>query len=1044
MQRTPAWQALLDNQRLLAEPTYKALKAAVDVDPEKAPVLDTVSTVRLLVEASVALAGHGTPLGGLGPVARCEYDVNSAVTSMAEAETRAAAVGARGVYGPYVRAVRALVVSDVDHAAPERGYRLARILYAFAAADPSCPDGVLVSITALGQASAALLGRGYHAWLEDDWRLLESHLDRFESMGSPEDAVGAYGAAARWLLAWYDAARSGAVPATQERMAARVRHAGRLLERAEACAPTEGSRAEALYVHAVALERARPSGGLVQEQLVATASAALRLLPRTRADARLAMARLAWEYGRIRPQFDGLVDSPESLSETRGVDYSWRVLRQAADLAASTGDTAHSLRFAELALAHAASRARHHLPEAYGLWLHRADGVVRCAPISAHGRTRLPGLQGRDSQQICAMLAHLSTHCESPEMAHEFASAAVGGRRWVARVGEHGWISEYVEIARQAHAAGTVVTEGAWQWRFGSLRLADATEAARLARFDFAARGALDALVRFSALELTGSTAEAFGLLLEVMPECSEATAAAVMDKLAEIAPTISSMVVPDGLSDWYSLGQAIDAVTPDWSVEALWRHHWLFKGFALGAAVQAAPVHLDEEQLRLARAGVAARVSGRGDAEPATDVHETPPSAPLREVESGICSFFDPQERFVGGEPEGEMLDRMRSLDAQVQRQVLLSATAESDDATEPARPLSDGTFLLSYYLGRHGDRAALSILAGTSELTAVKLTRDWDTGLLGMFSESGRRWLTRLEAREILELRMSLQEDDPGAALVPKRAAELLASLGEQYLGAVFDELVAGYEDGSRHLVIWPHGPLHFLPWQLLPFGGGPLANSFRVTTVPGPRLLARHEPATAATVPLLVVACPSAGVAHGWPTVHELDDQCDRVAATVPGSRRLREPEATPARLLDAIGTARWVHLAAHGDAVPHAPAFQSLYVQSAPLYAHAIHGRDFRHVEVVTLSACQSALGRFDMGDNLRGLSAALFTAGVGAVVGALWPVAAGPAGTFFTEFYGSLAADASPVRAFADAQAATRDRWPAFRDWGAFTYTGNVR
>ena len=190
MQRTPAWQALLDNQRLLAEPTYKALKAAVDVDPEKAPVLDTVSTVRLLVEASVALAGHGTPLGGLGPVARCEYDVNSAVTSMAEAETRAAAVGARGVYGPYVRAVRALVVSDVDHAAPERGYRLARILYAFAAADPSCPDGVLVSITALGQASAALLGRGYHAWLEDDWTLLESHLDPFRIDGIPRRCSG--------------------------------------------------------------------------------------------------------------------------------------------------------------------------------------------------------------------------------------------------------------------------------------------------------------------------------------------------------------------------------------------------------------------------------------------------------------------------------------------------------------------------------------------------------------------------------------------------------------------------------------------------------------------------------------------------------------------------------------------------------------------------------------------------------------------------------------------------------------------------------------
>jgi CHAT domain-containing protein len=84
-------------------------------------------------------------------------------------------------------------------------------------------------------------------------------------------------------------------------------------------------------------------------------------------------------------------------------------------------------------------------------------------------------------------------------------------------------------------------------------------------------------------------------------------------------------------------------------------------------------------------------------------------------------------------------------------------------------------------------------------------------------------------------------------------------------------------------------------------------------------------------------------------------------------------------------------------------------------------------DLRHTELVTLPACEPALGRFDLPDNLRGLPAAFLEAGATAVIGALWPVGAAPATTFFTALYTRLAAGDAKLTAYRAAQATTREK-----------------
>jgi CHAT domain-containing protein len=126
---------------------------------------------------------------------------------------------------------------------------------------------------------------------------------------------------------------------------------------------------------------------------------------------------------------------------------------------------------------------------------------------------------------------------------------------------------------------------------------------------------------------------------------------------------------------------------------------------------------------------------------------------------------------------------------------------------------------------------------------------------------------------------------------------------------------------------------------------------------------------------------------------------------------------------------------------------APSFQCLYLSpersSEVLNAYEILRLDLTGVDLVTLSACETALGRVDLGDNPRGFPASLLIAGVSTIIGTLWPVETNAAKFFFTAFYSRLGSNVTKCAAFAAAQQATRARLPQYRDWGAFYLIGAV-
>jgi CHAT domain-containing protein len=296
------------------------------------------------------------------------------------------------------------------------------------------------------------------------------------------------------------------------------------------------------------------------------------------------------------------------------------------------------------------------------------------------------------------------------------------------------------------------------------------------------------------------------------------------------------------------------------------------------------------------------------------------------------------------------------------------------------------------------------------------------------------------------------------PGPMSADSRALDTLERDRELYLGGPLKTKLAEYKaQGKSHLCFAPHGPLHYFPFHLLGPEDEPLAAEWCVTYLPHPYLLDRKAADAAGKTELTAI-----GVNFVEGNLFHLEalDDCEAEAATIaeafaPASKLLVGQDANEVAVRHALATSRRVHLSTHGVHNVSAPSFQCIFLSpESPsaeggtdaggdgiLNAYELLRLDLRGLDLVTFSACETALGRFDPGDNLRGIPAALLIAGVSTIVGTLWNVETQTSTFFFTRFYRLLKEQGSKKAAFRQAQAETRARFPKYRDWGAFQFIG---
>jgi len=348
----------------------------------------------------------------------------------------------------------------------------------------------------------------------------------------------------------------------------------------------------------------------------------------------------------------------------------------------------------------------------------------------------------------------------------------------------------------------------------------------------------------------------------------------------------------------------------------------------------------------------------------------------------------------------------------------------------------------LIEGFLTNH--RSTPTILAAVSTDAGLQAVMPIITdGLEGMIVEvAGQLDVIGPLQTVAMQARWAAQQHS-GPREVTAEAAGILA--GNWLLGDTADSTLAMLvEQGKQRLYVVAPDAFAFAPLHLSGAVGHPLAERWQISYLPDASWLRPPAP-NGREEKLSALGLDFAGL--DLPALEDAPAEAEEIAGTFGGDALLNR-EATVQAAREALSDCTIVHFATHGAFDPAAPSFQRLYLSdgnegAVHLFASDLYDLDLRHVRLVTLGACETALGRVDVGGNQRGFVSALFQRGVKTVVAALWRVDSRCSRLFFTELYRQLAAGCDCHAAFSVAQACARASYRSYRQWGAFVLIGGV-
>ena len=258
------------------------------------------------------------------------------------------------------------------------------------------------------------------------------------------------------------------------------------------------------------------------------------------------------------------------------------------------------------------------------------------------------------------------------------------------------------------------------------------------------------------------------------------------------------------------------------------------------------------------------------------------------------------------------------------------------------------------------------------------------------------------------------------------------------------------------GKRLVIVPHGPLHFLPFQSLRVDGQYLIERNPVSIAPSTSValkLADAEPL--ASPSLLAVGDPDPyplrSDGYEWGRLGAAQEEATVVAGYFNQPAVLLTAAATKQAFESQLASRQIVHLATHGFVDPTDPLESAvLFAGEDPatsyLKVRDVLMADYRSAALVVLSACSTGLGEVSRDDEVQGFTRAFLSSGSGALVSTLWDVADDSTKVLMTNFYGDFSRGEDVQNAMRDAQLAVLHNpataHPYF--WAPFNLIGNWR
>ena len=287
----------------------------------------------------------------------------------------------------------------------------------------------------------------------------------------------------------------------------------------------------------------------------------------------------------------------------------------------------------------------------------------------------------------------------------------------------------------------------------------------------------------------------------------------------------------------------------------------------------------------------------------------------------------------------------------------------------------------------------------------------------------------------KDVDAFRKALQE--PGNSYQPI-ASQLYDRLIRPWIGKVT----------TNKLIVAPHGALHYLPFNALADESGFLIDRYQLSFLPSAstiRFIGKKKSDSKAGA-ILALGNPDLGNPHY--DLQFAEKEARSVASLFPGSATLLRKEASKENLKKYGAGFKYLHFASHGEFDADNPMGSALM-----LAGNSITDEKFRltvselysmrlNADLVTLSACQTGLGKVSNGDDVLGLLRGFLYAGANSVISTLWEIDDEATEKLMVGFYRDLKGGKPKAKALRDAQIELRKQYSEPRYWAAFQITGS--
>lgn len=243
--------------------------------------------------------------------------------------------------------------------------------------------------------------------------------------------------------------------------------------------------------------------------------------------------------------------------------------------------------------------------------------------------------------------------------------------------------------------------------------------------------------------------------------------------------------------------------------------------------------------------------------------------------------------------------------------------------------------------------------------------------------------------------------------------------------------------------NLILVPHGMLHYLPFNALNAGSDYLIDRYSIRILPSASVT-NYLKDRKIHKSQEVLALGNPDLDDPRFNLRYAQEEATAIAKEFPQAKLLLRREATETAFKKLSAGFSHLHFATHGFFESAAPLNSGLFLakdseNDGLLTVDELYSLHL-DADLVTLSACETGLGKINSGDDVVGLSRGFLYAGSNTILASLWQVEDRATSYLMTEFYSNLKKN-NKRDALREAQLATKKQYEHPFFWAAFQLTG---